>query len=196
MAFLSKNKANVLLGRMPDLRRFASRSFRKQTAICPFIITRGVMNSTEAGYPPQGAEPRDFTDFEQVIEGFDPIIVQWEDGVTFPFDGTLDQRYQKAPKVKVRGSDGLVSAEPKKVYPIGSVFQYEDGTEFKLPRLWWDENLGWLDGIPAYNNGLDPRKMGRWETDEEYQARFKEELGRELDRLAKPENKKKDKYGV
>lgn len=52
----------------------------------------------------------------------------------------------------------------------GSVFEYEDGTEFKLSK-----------------------KEG--ETDEEYQTRFKEELGKELDRLSHPDNKKKDKWG-
>lgn len=56
--------------------------------------------------------------------------------------------------------------EKNKLNPLGSVFTYEDGTEFKLDKL--DK-----------------------ETDEEYQARFKEELGKELDRLALPKNKKK-----
>lgn len=170
MAKLTKEVVNTIFARMPDIRRFLPKGFTKQTAICPFIIVRGVTNNTEAGYQPQGAEPRDFTDFEPVIEGFDPIIVEWENGVVFPFDGTLDQRYKKAPKIKVRGIDGLVSEEPQKVYPIGSVFQYEDSKEFRLDKL---EN----------------------ETDVEYQVRFKEALGDELDRLAKPENKKKDKHG-
>jgi hypothetical protein len=61
---------------MPDLRSFLRATFRKQTSLCPFEIVRGTTRNTEAGYQPQGAEPRDFTDFEQVIEGFDPIIVE------------------------------------------------------------------------------------------------------------------------
>jgi len=94
--------------------------------------------------------------------------VEWEDSVEFPFDGTLDQRYQKARSVKVRGEFGKLSEEKDILYPLGSVFQHEDGKEFKLDRL-------------------------EGETEEEYQVRFKEELGKEQDRLAKPENKKKDR---
>lgn len=130
---------------------------------------RGTVNSTEAGYQPQGGQPRDFTDFEQVIQGYDPVIVEWEDSVRLPFDGTMSQRHEQAPKVKVTDMDGS-RYEREEINPHGSVFQYEDGTEFKLPR-----------------------KEG--ENEEEYQTRFKEALGDELERLAKPENKKKDKWG-
>ena len=67
------------------------------------------MNSTEAGYQPQGAEPRDYTDFEQVLTGFDPIIVEWEDSVEFPFDGDLDGRYNRSHSVKTKNSAGITT---------------------------------------------------------------------------------------
>jgi len=170
MPKFSQDKVNSLFRSMPDLRYLISKSFRKVTGICPYTIVRGTINSTEAGYQPQGAEPRDYTDFEQVITGFDPIIPDWEDSVDFPFDGTLDQRYKEAPKVKVITKAGVASFEEKGINPLGSVFMYEDGTEFKLDRR---------DG----------------ESDRAYQERLKKELGKELDRLALPENKKKDKWG-
>lgn len=78
---ISKDKINSIWARIPDLRKLLSSSFRKQTAICPFEIVRGSFADTETGYQPQGAQPRDFTDFEQVITGYDLIIVEWEDSV-------------------------------------------------------------------------------------------------------------------
>jgi hypothetical protein len=166
MPKFNQDKINSIFLRMPDLRHLINQSFRRVTGICPYIIVRGTQNATEAGYQPQGAEPRDYTDFEQMITGFDPIIVDWENSVSFPFDGTLDQRYQEAPSIKT--IDITERREKEKISVLGSVFQYENGREFRLDKL---------DG----------------ETEEEYQIRFQEELGKELDRLAKPENKKVDK---
>lgn len=120
------------------------------------------MNNTETGYKPQGAQPRDLTDFEQVIEGYDPIVVEWEDSVSFPLDGKMEQRYDDAPERKVIGEQ--VGYEKEKIIPKGCVYGYEDGREFKLPRK---------DG----------------ESDKAYQERFKDELGKELDTLAHPDNK-------
>ena len=76
MPKFNQDKIHSIFVRVPDLRNLVSRSFRKLTGICPFDIVRGVMNSTEAGYQPLGAEPRDYTDFEKVLTGFDPIIVE------------------------------------------------------------------------------------------------------------------------
>lgn len=121
----TRGKIHSIFLRMPDIRRLLGQSFRKMTAICPFEIVRGTTASTEAGYQPQGAQPRDFTDFEQLIDGFDPIIVEWEDSVAFPFDGTMDQRYENGKSVKVTGINGKVTYEKEMIYPLGSVFQYE-----------------------------------------------------------------------
>ncbi len=65
----------------------------------------------------------------------------------------MDQRYEKSPKRKYTGREAVVGYEKEEIIPHGSVFQYEDGKEFKLDR-----------------------KEG--ETDEEYQVRFKDELGK------------------
>jgi len=75
MSKFNQDKINSIFLRMPDLRYLINQSFRKVTGICPFMIVRGTTNASEAGYQPQGAQPRDYTDFEQVISGFDPIIV-------------------------------------------------------------------------------------------------------------------------
>ena len=150
------------------------------------------MNATEAGYQPQGAQPRDFTDFEQVITGFDPIVADWEDSVHFPFDGTMDQRHKGANKVKVSDIQGT-REEKEDIIPLGSVFQYEDGTEFRLDRLWWDYKSSTFIKAPKGIKIEENNEEGRWETDEEYQGRFQYELGKELDRLSKI--KKKDKWG-
>jgi len=109
MAIFTRNKVNTLYARVPDLRRMLPRSFTKLTGVCPFDIVRGVMNSTEAGYKPQGAEPRDYTDFEQVLTGINPIIVEWEDSIEFPFDGDLDGRYDRSPSVKTKNSAGIAT---------------------------------------------------------------------------------------
>lgn len=66
---LTRDKINSIFIRIPDIRYLLRTSFRKLTAICPFEIVRGVTNSSEAGYQPQGARPSDFTAFEQVITG-------------------------------------------------------------------------------------------------------------------------------
>lgn len=127
----TKNKINSIWARMSDLRHFINSTFKKQTAICPFEIVRGVTNSTKAGYQPQGSQPRDF---EQVIEGFDPIVTEWEDSLSFPYDGTMDQRHQESSVRKYRDVEGT-KYEKEEIIPHGSVFEYEDGTEFRLDRL-------------------------------------------------------------
>jgi hypothetical protein len=53
---------------------------------------------------------------------------------SIPFDGTLDQSYQNSQSVKTKGINNLVGEEKETVYPRGSVFEYEDGKEFKLER--------------------------------------------------------------
>lgn len=160
--------------------------FTKQTAICPNEIVRGTINSTEAGYQPMGAQPRDYTDFDQVITGFDPIIIEWEDSVEFPFDGTLDQRYDKSRSAKVRGLDNTYTEEKEKVFPIGSVFEYDvdsgrkdehgdiiwEPREYKLPKL---------DG----------------EADKEYQERFLKNIQAHIEAMQKEDREKKlkDRWG-
>lgn len=168
MSKFSQDKINSIFLRFPVLKYLISSSFRKVTGICPFEIVRGTINSTEAGYQPQGAQPRDYTDFEQLIIGFDPVIPDWEDSVSFPFDGTLDQRYKEKAEIKITNELGISSFEREGISALGLVFEYEDGREFKLPKL-------------------------EDETETAYQARFKKELEKELDRLVLPKNKKKDK---
>lgn len=75
MARFTKEQINSIFLRVPDLRYMIGKSFRKVTGICPNEIVRGTFNSSEAGYQPQGAEPRDFTDFEQILTG-DPVIIE------------------------------------------------------------------------------------------------------------------------
>lgn len=139
MPKFNQDKINSIFLRMPDLRYLINQSFRKLTGICPFQIVRGITNAAETGYQPMGAEPRDYTDFEQVLDGFDPIIVDWEDSVAFPFDGTMDQRYQEGRSIKVTDQNSTYY-EKEKIIPRGSLFTYEDGTEFRLDRLIYDEN--------------------------------------------------------
>jgi hypothetical protein len=47
----------------------------------------------------------------------------------------MDQRHKGANKVKVSDIQGT-REEKEDIIPLGSVFQYEDGTEFRLDRLW------------------------------------------------------------
>lgn len=140
MAKWINTKVNTIFARIPDIRRLLPKGFAKQTGICPFNIVRGVTNNTEAGYQPQGAEPRDFTDFEQVIEGRNPIVVEWENSIEFPFDGDLDSRHDKSKKVKVKGVKGKDFLK-EKVFPIGSVFTYsiDSGKKDKYGQIIWDE---------------------------------------------------------
>jgi len=61
---------------------------------------------------------------------------------------------------------------------LGSVFQYEDGTEFKLDRRYIEKALGWddmpYDETHPYRNWKDaPGKEAQLEEPwDEYQARF------------------------
>lgn len=103
MAVFTRDKVHNIFAHFPQLLGFLSTSLRKQTTICPHPIVRGAINTTETGYWPQGANPRDFTNFEEILSGFDPVLVEWEHSVTLPFDGTLDQRYQQSNPIKVRG---------------------------------------------------------------------------------------------
>lgn len=108
---------------MPDLRRLLSSFFRKQTTICPFEIVRGTINNTEAGYQPQGAQLGTLQILSKLSKDLTPIVVEWEDSVFFPFDGTMDQRYDKSPKI--RGIKGESTEEKEKVNPFGTVFEYD-----------------------------------------------------------------------
>jgi len=196
VAKLTKEVVNTIFARMPNIKQFLSSSLRKQVAFCPFKIVRGTMNDSEAGYQPQGAQPRDFTNFSKVITGFDPIIVEWEDSVIFPYDGTLDQRHQQIDKITVRGLNSVTKEEKTHIYPLGSVFQYDNGQEFQLPRRYIEKPLLVPENSPYKHWKEVKDHLGQLEEPwDEYQKRFEKALGDELDRLVKPENKQKDKWG-
>src|ERR1043165_7004710 len=131
MAKFTSNKINSIFLRAPDLRYMIGRSFRKLTGVCPFEIVKGVTNATEAGYVPSNSRPSDYTTFEQVLDGNSPVMVDWEDSVDFPFDGDLDNRYNKGIKVRTENKAGVFSLESAKVSALGSVFMYENNKEFK-----------------------------------------------------------------
>jgi len=139
MPKFNRDKINSIFLRVPDLRYIIDQSFRKVPGICPYTIVRGTVNSTEAGYQPQGAEPRDYTDFEQVIDGFDPIVVEWENSIEFPFDGDLNRRFNEGKEVKIRGLEE--SSFKEKMFPMGSVFTYsiDSGKRDKWGQIIWEE---------------------------------------------------------
>lgn len=122
--------------------------------------------------------------------------MEWEDSVVFPYDGILDQRHSQIDTVTVRELSSLTKEEIGSIYPLGSVFQYQNGKEFKLPRRYIEKPL-LVPEDSLYKNWKEVKgKPGQLEEPwDEYQKRFEDTLKAELDRLVKPENKKQDRWG-